>query len=495
MNLRLVLRSLRHARTWLLTATACGMLSTMASCSDEESYTTSPSTLLTFSTDTVNLDTVFSNIPTAHKTFWVYNTSDRGLRLRSVRLSRGAASGFRVNVDGTPLAAAADYAATGMEVRHGDSLRVFVELTASATGRNEPVLDEDELVFTLESGAEQRVSLRAMAWDALLLRHLRVSRDTTISHADKPIIIMGGITVDTAATLRIAAGTTLYFDQRAGIDVYGTLRCEGTPEQPVTLRGNRLDRMFDYLPYDRVPGQWQGIRLHGSSRASELTATDLHGAYHGIRVDSTSTDHTALTLSQTALHNCQGYGLLIEQAQVRVTDSQITNSLLDCVMMRGGKLDVTGSTLAQFYPFDANRGYALHFVNERPIERLRIANSLITGYADDLLSGERRDSTRAFDYHVAHSIVRTPRITTADSLHFDHVTYEDVRDTTAYGEAHFVNIDADRQDYDFHLVGTSPAIDAADPQTSTPHDHDGTPRAPRPDIGAYEYRAATDARP
>ncbi len=63
-------------------------------------------------------------------------------------------------------------------------------------------------------------------------------------------------------------------------------KAAGTAEKPVTMRGDRIDRMFDYLPYDRTPGQWQGIRLREASADNELKYTDLHSAYHGIVVDS-----------------------------------------------------------------------------------------------------------------------------------------------------------------------------------------------------------------
>lgn len=73
----------------------------------------------------------------------------------------------------------------------------------------------------------------------------------------KPIVFQDTLKVEAGATLTIPAGTTVYFSQKAALDVYGTLRCEGTADNPVTLRGDRLDKMFKYLPYDRVSGQWQ----------------------------------------------------------------------------------------------------------------------------------------------------------------------------------------------------------------------------------------------
>ncbi len=60
-------------------------------------------TCLRFSTDTVSLDTTFSNVPTPTRSFWVYNHSGKSLRCSTVRLENGNQTGFRVNVDGTFL--------------------------------------------------------------------------------------------------------------------------------------------------------------------------------------------------------------------------------------------------------------------------------------------------------------------------------------------------------------------------------------------------------
>lgn len=48
------------------------LLGVLSSCTDDDSFTTAPSHVLTLSVDTVNIDTVFSNVPTATRSFWVY---------------------------------------------------------------------------------------------------------------------------------------------------------------------------------------------------------------------------------------------------------------------------------------------------------------------------------------------------------------------------------------------------------------------------------------
>ncbi len=161
-------------------------------CNDDDTFTTSKSNLLAFSTDTVRLDTTFSKVPTPTKTFWVYNRSGNGIRLANVRLEQGNQTGFRVNVDGIYLGQANGYQVNGLEVRNKDSIRVFVELTTPKNGKADPQLVEDNLVFTLESTVQQKVNLKAYSWDAELLKNIEIKHDTTIQ-STKPIVVQGGI--------------------------------------------------------------------------------------------------------------------------------------------------------------------------------------------------------------------------------------------------------------------------------------------------------------
>ena len=458
-------------------------------CDDGDSFTASPDNLLTFSADTVSLDTVFSTVPSSTRSFWAYNRSGDGLRCTSVRLEGGNQSGFRVNVDGVYLSPEQGYKANGIEVRDRDSIRIFVELTTAANNNGTPKHLDDNLVFTLESGREQKVALEAWSWDAQFVRGMTVNRDTTLASA-KPLVVYGMLTVDEGATLTVAPGTTVYFHGDAGLDVRGRLVCKGTPSEAITLRGDRLDRMFDYLPYDRVSGQWQGVRFGETSYGNEIEYTDIHSAFDGVRVDSSDVSRLTLAMAHSTVHNCQGNALGIVCSKVTVDDCQLTNALGNCLAVEGGDVEVNSSTLAQFYPFEGLRGSALYFSGiTHPLVSFKCANTLVTGYADDEMTGGKPadDSGNAFNYSFDCCIVRTPEVDDAEKEHFADVVFEDVKDTVSYGRKHFVLVDGDRQMYDFHLRKESAAIDKANPATAATTDRDGRERDSTPDIGAYEY--------
>ena len=230
------------------------MSALLASCADDEGFSTSRGDVLSFSVDTLKMDTTFSNVPTPTRSFWVYNRTGKGLRCQSVRLENGNQKGYRVNVDGSYLGSEAGFQTQNVEIRKGDSIRVFVELTSAMQNSEEPQLVSDNLVFALESGVEQKVNLRAFSWDAMKLNSLEVKEDKLLE-STLPVVVYGGIRVDSAATLTIAPGTQLYFHENAGLQVFGSLKIEGEKDREVVMRGDRLDHMFDYLPYDRTPGQ------------------------------------------------------------------------------------------------------------------------------------------------------------------------------------------------------------------------------------------------
>lgn len=431
------------------------ILMMLLACADDDTFSTSSGLRLTFSEDTVSLDTLFSKTPSATYAFWVHNRNNDGLRLQSVRLNKRNQTGFRVNVDGAYLDNTTGSQVNDLELRSKDSLLVFVELTSQETSQEAPKLIEDDLIFRLESGTEQKVNLRAWSWDAQKMYNLTVTKDSVIE-STKPIVLYGGMTVAKGATLTIR-NTTLYFHDGRGIDVYGRLVTDS-----VIMRGDRLDRMFDYLPYDRVSGQWGtegGIIFHESSTANVLYRTEIRNAgLYGILCDSAAYDASVLRLDmqQCVVHNCKGTGLASINANIRLRECQFSNTLGDCIAINGGNAEIKRCTMAQFYPFSAPRGAALLFANSLPLYGLTCDSSIVTGYEEDVLMGVLADTTNVFEFQFMNTLLRTPRVETGDSVRFSNIIWETPKDSIQ-GKQHFRIIDEDNLFYDFHLDSLSTA--------------------------------------
>lgn len=462
------------------------LLCVMTGCQDDDSFSTNVSNILSFSADTVRLDTVFSAVPTTTRTFWVHNESGDGIRCTNIRLERGNQSGFRVNVDGVYLGSESGYQASEVEIRKGDSIRVFVELTSPVNGRNKPWLVEDNLLFLLESGVTQKVNLNAYSWDAIKYRNLHITNDTTLT-GDRPIIVYGKLTVEEHATLTLAAGTTLYFHDGGGIDVYGRLCSQGEAGKEVILRGDRLDWMFDYLPYDLMSGLWDGIHFYETSYDNVMEFTDLHSSFNGIVCDSADVEKQKLTLKNMTVHNCQGKGLSTVNCKVTAENCQFTNTLYECVDILGGDVTMNHCTLAQFYPFDSNRRPALNYYSTTtmPLLRMDCINSIVTGYPEDVVMGATENENIPFNYRFISSILRTPAV--EDAEHIIDVIFENVEDTASVqGDKHFKLVDINTQHYDFHLDSLSPAINKGSKDYPVSDDRDGKARDDQPDIGCFE---------
>ena len=83
-------------------------------------------------------------------------------------------------------------------------------------------------------------------------------------------------------------------------------------------------------------------------------------------------------------------------------------------------------------------------------------NTLVTGYADDVVQGEVADTTVVFDYRFADCLLRTPKVED-DSLRFERIIWETPEDSVQ-GKQHFRTVDEDNLYYDFALDSISPAF-------------------------------------
>ena len=115
---------------------------------------------LSFSTDTVLFDTLFTTIGSTTKRFRIYNNSNQKIKIANIHLGQGTQSMFRINIDGI-----AGVNFNDVEIPAKDSLFVFVEVTIDPNNSNVPMIVEDQINF-LTNGQEQKVVLNAFGQDA-----------------------------------------------------------------------------------------------------------------------------------------------------------------------------------------------------------------------------------------------------------------------------------------------------------------------------------------
>lgn len=468
----------------------------IVACSDDTDFSTDFNHRLAFSSDTICFDTIFTTLGSPRGGAMVYNRNGKDLRITSAVLAEGGASGFRVMVDGQYGTAMHD-----LEVRSGDSLYVFAEVTPAENGEEQPVKISDKLVFTLESGVQQAIDLVAYGRDVKFMKALTVSKDYVMKSGH--YVVYDSLVVSPDATLVIEPGATLYFHDNVPLVVRGTLSAVGTKEKPVIFRGDRTDRIFSYLPYDRLPGQWSGVLLASTSNGNVLEYCDIHSANYGIRMEAGDSTVQRLTMNASRLENFYGHALELVQAHADVTNSLISNAGGNCVKIVGGNVNFTHCTIANFFVYKV-RDVALSLHNyysstAAPLYAANFRNCIITGSRSDEVMGYFSDldgtEPNCKNYYFENTLINT--IVPEDDDHFVNVLVDNA-ETSPFAGEHFATIDHGVFYYDFHLSEGSAArsLGGSDVvKDELLHDKDGVERsAGFVDAGCYQYVAVEEGK-
>ncbi len=171
---------------YFVTVILCLLLFSVSSC--RKDFSTIPSFgKLTFSKDTVFLDTVFTNIGSSTYNLKVYNTSSSAITIPSIHLENGNASNYRISVDGIPAKTFQN-----IDILAKDSLYIFVETTIDYVSVTNPIYT-DKIIFDTGNN-QQDVDLVTLVQDATFIypgRNAISMKIDSLSLDGKPTTIKG----------------------------------------------------------------------------------------------------------------------------------------------------------------------------------------------------------------------------------------------------------------------------------------------------------------
>jgi len=459
----------------LTTIVALCFLSLFSNCRKETFFTESAS--LTFDTDTVYFDTVFTRLPgtsyprSINKQFVVRNPYNEFIKT-NIKLSGGTSSSYRMNVDGISTRDIKD-----LEIRPKDSIFIFVECTLEPNNQTQPAIVQDSIIFVTNDNI-QTVQLAAYGWDAYYYRDSVLPCNTVWDKTDKPYVVVQSVAVNVDCNLEIKPGVNVYSSGDSRFYVFGTLKVNGTKDKPVLFRADRLDPRFD-----DVQGQWIGMHFTRFSKNSELNYAIIKNAIIGVRVDSLSVNgQEKLTMRNSIIQNCSNIGLLGVTADIKAENNLIHNcGSYTFLGYYGGNYNLRHNTFlisSSRDPHFAFNNIQLdendNFVKDYSIS-YNVQNCIVSGSSDEEMLFDISSGNLPTAANIENNLLKTE----IEALKSNGNIVSNFPLSTLFKEPN---------SYDFSLAPNSPAINKGIILTP-PINRDilDFPRDGMPDIGAYEY--------
>lgn len=451
-----------------------------------EGFIKDPSAKLQFSMDTVYFDTVFTELATVTRRFTVKNPYKEYIKVSSIELAGGQESVYRINVDGLP---GTEF--RNLEIAPGDSLFIFVNAILDPNNSNGILLRKDSVIFVTNDNT-QDVDLVAWGQDVHILRDTIFN--SQVWTREKPYLILGYAALDSAQDLTIEEGTRIYFHRDSYLLIAGTLTVNGTKENPVVFRGDRLEQL-----YNDIPGQWTGIIFYPWSRNNFIEYAEIKHGLVGIVLQSTFDDVSIvdLTLQNTRIQHVSSYGIRAAYSRITGHNNLITNCGISAIALEGGgNYEFSHTTVANWFDYNSRSTPSVIFTNYviltnedgakitivKDLEKASFANSIIYGSNGNEILWSSEEG-KLMEYRFENCLIKldTTKIPiTGNPSFINCINYRDPL---------FLNTSA----YDFHFdtLEVSPARDAGKLSIGEvyPLDLDSVSRIAdrKPDLGVYEF--------
>jgi hypothetical protein len=475
-------------------------------------FTTDPGQKLNFSNDTIRFDTVFSQQGSATRAFLIYNTNKQPIKIAAISLGGGNPTYYQLNVDGVP-----GQSFTDVEIPAKDSIYVFVEVNIDPANRTTPLIVDAEVIFEY-NGNTKKVYLESIGQDVIVFRpkkkfkspafnysiifdHPNESQDSrqvvgtdtifTWTNQGKPFLIFDYLVIDSLQRLYIEQGCKIYFHNSSGLWAYrgSTLKVKGTKNNPVTFKGDRLDK--DFID---EPGQWDRIWLNDGSDEHEINYAIIKNAYIGIQTEpfalyengGTVLAKRKVKISNTIVQNCSGFGFYHRLYNVFAFNNLVLNCGQGLVNISlGGDYRYFHSTFANYYTKDNKRKEPSIYISNQgggsvqDLDSAYFGNCIIAGNKVEELKIDS-GSGKKMDYQFESCLLRTEINNVLTGYHYaNNIKVIDpgiIMANTA-------------NSYDAHLKTNSQAIGNGKTKIGLrfPVDFDVITRPlTNPDIGAYQ---------
>lgn len=354
----------------------------------EDDFTTSSSDLLTFSSDTIAFDTIFTDLTTPTASFRIFNKSKKMINISEIKIKGESNAKFYLNVDGIK-----GEVFNNVEIRGEDSIFVFVQAHIAEVKQNAPLEFKDKIEFTT-NGQIQNVVLTAWAQDVNRITKGVISENTTFD-SEKPYVIFDTLQVEKDATLTLVPGTRLFFHDKAALNVKGRLIANGTMEKQIDLRGDRTDHVVGEIGFDIMSRQWGGVNFEKDSYGNEMSFVYMRGSTTGVTIDSCDTQQRKLHIFNSILHNATNSVLTSNHAWVDAEGSEFSEAGSSVVRFVGGKVRIVNCTFANYYLFAAISGPIMNLSYlfdkdkaDAPLMDATFDNCIIYGNAGDITPGD-----------------------------------------------------------------------------------------------------------
>lgn len=481
----------------------------ITSCRDDFHFEPADGSELSFSKDTVYLDTIFSNIGSSTYNLKVYNNSNKDIKIPSIRLKNGENSGFRLMVDGI-----SGKSFENVELLANDSLFVFVETTVDIKEQtnDKEFLYTDEILFH-SSSQQQHVNLVTLVRDAIFLYPKRFPDDSyetiningeavygfflddddelngneLIWNNEKPYVIYGYAAVPPNKVLEISEGANVHFHKGSALLVFSNaqINAEGSIDHPIVFQGDRLEPYFE-----DVEGQWDMV-LFGNGSKGVLKNILIKNAVIGINAQSQD-----LQLENLQIYNCSNYGIIGINAKINGKNI-VTNNMgrAALALSKGGIYDFTHCTFANYWNRQNHTAVIIDNddgSNEFAIQA-HFKNSIIYGNSNESLLLYPGNETVNFDVKMENTLIKffntANRFPTGFPFDFEDTTrFENclIAKNTIQFRPYFFNTEKNQlmiTDQAENLIGFGKSIHAQE----VPLDLNGINRTTSPDLGAYQH--------